>query len=139
MKGIILAGGTGSRLFPVTRVTNKHLLPAFNRPMIFYPLGTLVNAGIRDILLVTGGQDAGESLRLLSNRKDFGLRHNHALRLCPTMLVALRIALTWSLEGRTVDWNAINVYFWVISAPANLPCLESPSTEMIRRRAEETP
>ena len=75
MKGIILAGGTGSRLFPLTRVTNKHLLPVFNRPMIFYPIETLVNAGIQDILLVTGGQDAGDFLRLLSNGKDFGLRH----------------------------------------------------------------
>ena len=75
MKGIILAGGTGSRLFPLTRVTNKHLLPVYNRPMIFYPIETLVNAGIQDILLVTGGQDAGDFLRLLSNGKDFGLRH----------------------------------------------------------------
>ena len=75
MKGIILAGGTGSRLFPLTRVTNKHLLPVYDRPMIFYPIETLVYAGICDILLVTGGQDAGDFLRLLSNGKDFGLRH----------------------------------------------------------------
>jgi glucose-1-phosphate thymidylyltransferase len=75
MKGIILAGGTGSRLYPLTRVTNKHLLPVYDRPMIFYPIQTLVNAGIRDILLVTGGQSAGEFLRLLGNGKDFGLQH----------------------------------------------------------------
>src|SRR5579872_469821 len=75
MKGIILAGGTGSRLYPLTRVTNKHLLPVYDRPMIFYPIQTLVNAGIRDILLVTGGQSAGEFLRLLGNGKDFGLKH----------------------------------------------------------------
>ena len=75
MKGVILAGGTGSRLHPLTRVTNKHLLPVFNRPMIFYPIQTLVNAGIEDILLVTGGQSAGEFLRLLGNGKDFGLKH----------------------------------------------------------------
>ena len=75
MKGVILAGGTGSRLFPLTRVTNKHLLPVYDRPMIFYPIQTLLNAGIRDILLVTGGQNAGDFLRLLSNGKDFGLRH----------------------------------------------------------------
>jgi glucose-1-phosphate thymidylyltransferase len=75
MKGIILAGGIGSRLFPLTRVTNKHLLPVYDRPMIFYPIQTLVNAGITDILLVTGGQDAGEFLRLLGNGKDFGLKH----------------------------------------------------------------
>ncbi len=75
MKGIILAGGIGSRLFPLTRVTNKHLLPVFDRPMVFYPIQTLVNAGIEDILLVTGGQNAGEFLRLLGNGKDFGLQH----------------------------------------------------------------
>lgn len=75
MKGVILAGGTGSRLYPLTRVTNKHLLPVFNKPMVFYPLQTLVDAGIRDILLVTGGQDAGDFLRLLGNGKAFGLKH----------------------------------------------------------------
>ena len=75
MKGIILAGGIGSRLFPLTRVTNKHLLPVYDRPMIFFPIQTLVNAGITDILLVTGGQNAGDFLRLLGNGKDFGLKH----------------------------------------------------------------
>jgi glucose-1-phosphate thymidylyltransferase len=75
MKGVILAGGIGSRLFPLTRVTNKHLLPVYDRPMIFFPIQTLVNAGIRDILVVTGGQDAGDFLRLLGNGKDFGLKH----------------------------------------------------------------
>jgi len=75
MKGVILAGGLGSRLHPLTRVTNKHLLPVYDRPMIFYPIQTLVNAGIRDILLVTGGQGAGDFLRLLGNGKDFGLKH----------------------------------------------------------------
>ncbi len=75
MKGVILAGGTGSRLYPLTRVTNKHLLPVYDRPMIFYPIQTLVDAGIRDILLVTGGHSAGDFLRLLGNGKDFGLKH----------------------------------------------------------------
>lgn len=75
MKGVILAGGTGSRLYPLTRVTNKHLLPVYDLPMIFYPIQTLVNAGITDILLVTGGQNAGEFLRLLGNGKSFGLKH----------------------------------------------------------------
>ena len=75
MKGVILAGGTGSRLHPLTRVTNKHLLPVYNQPMVFYPIQTLVNAGITDILLVTGGRDAGDFLRLLSNGRDFGLKH----------------------------------------------------------------
>lgn len=74
MKGIVLAGGTGSRLYPLTRVTNKHLLPVYDKPMIYYPLQTLVDAGIEDILIVTGGNSAGEFLWLLRNGKDFGLQ-----------------------------------------------------------------
>jgi len=75
LKGVVLAGGTGSRLFPITRVTNKHLLPVYDKPMVYYPIQTLVNAGIQEILLVTGGKNAGEFLRLLGNGKDFGLKH----------------------------------------------------------------
>ena len=75
MKGIVLAGGLGTRLLPLTRITNKHLLPVFDRPMIYYPLQTLINAGITDILLVTGGQHAGDFLRLLGNGREFGLAH----------------------------------------------------------------
>lgn len=74
MKGIVLAGGIGSRLHPLTRVTNKHLLPVYDKPMIYYPLQTLVDAGIDNILIVTGGNSAGDFLRLLRNGKDFGLR-----------------------------------------------------------------
>lgn len=77
MKGVILAGGKGSRLYPLTRVTNKHLLPVYDRPMIFYPMQTLVDAGIREIIVVTGGQNAGDFLRLLSNGHDFGLQRIH--------------------------------------------------------------
>jgi glucose-1-phosphate thymidylyltransferase len=75
MKGIVLAGGLGTRLHPMTKVTNKHLLPVYDRPMIYYPIQTLVNAGIREILLVTGGNNAGDFLRLLGNGKEFGLQH----------------------------------------------------------------
>ena len=75
MKGIVLAGGTGSRLSPLTKITNKHLLPIYDKPMIFYPIQTLVDAGIRDILLVTGGRNSGDFLRLLANGKEFGLKH----------------------------------------------------------------
>ncbi len=75
MKGIILAGGTGSRLYPLTKITNKHLLPIFDKPMIYYPLQTLVEAGIKDILLVNGGRNSGDFLRLLANGKEFGLAH----------------------------------------------------------------
>lgn len=75
MKGIVLAGGTGSRLFPLTKITNKHLLPIYDRPMIYYPIQTLVDAGIQDIMVVTGGRNSGDFLRLLANGKSFGLKH----------------------------------------------------------------
>jgi len=75
VKGIVLAGGLGSRLRPLTAVTNKHLLPVYNQPMIYYPIQTLVNAGITDIMIVTGGSSAGDFLKLLGNGKAFGLKH----------------------------------------------------------------
>ncbi len=75
MKGVILAGGLGTRLHPLTKITNKHLLPVYDRPMIYYPIQSLINAGIRDILIVTGGNNAGDFLRLLGNGRDFGLEH----------------------------------------------------------------
>lgn len=75
MKGIVLAGGLGSRLNPLTKVTNKHLLPVYNQPMIYYPIQTLINAGIDDIMIVTGGNSAGDFLKLLGNGKEFGLKH----------------------------------------------------------------
>ncbi len=75
MKGIVLAGGLGKRLHPLTKITNKHLLPIFDKPMIYYPIETLVKAGIRDILIVTGGNNAGDFLRLLGNGQSFGLKH----------------------------------------------------------------
>jgi len=75
MKGVVLAGGLGTRLYPLTKVTNKHLLPVYDQPMIYYPIKTLINAGIDDIMIVTGGNSAGDFLRLLGNGKDFGLRH----------------------------------------------------------------
>ena len=77
MKGIILAGGTGSRMFPCTKVSNKHLLPIYNKPMIYYPLETFVNAGIKDVLIVTGGNSPGDFLKLLGNGKKLGLKELH--------------------------------------------------------------
>jgi len=77
MKGVILAGGLGTRLLPMTRVTNKHLLPVYDRPMIFFPIQQLVHAGITDIMVVTGGDHAGDFLKLLGNGKDFGLERLH--------------------------------------------------------------
>jgi glucose-1-phosphate thymidylyltransferase len=75
IKGVVLAGGLGSRLYPLTAITNKHLLPVWNKPMIYYPIQTLVQAGIRDVMIVTGGNNAGDFLRLLGNGKELGLRH----------------------------------------------------------------
>jgi len=75
VKGVVLAGGLGSRLRPLTAVTNKHLLPVYDQPMIYYPIQTLVNAGITDIMIVTGGNSAGDFLKLLGNGKAFGLKH----------------------------------------------------------------
>lgn len=74
MRGIILAGGLGSRLYPLTKVTNKHLLPVYHKPMIYFPLEKLVQAGIRDVMIVTGGTSAGDFMRLLGNGRNFGLK-----------------------------------------------------------------
>src|SRR3989344_925718 len=75
MKGVILAGGLGTRLYPLTKATNKHLLPVYNKPMIFYPIETLVKAGIRDIMVVTGGPHCGHLLSILKNGKELGINH----------------------------------------------------------------
>jgi glucose-1-phosphate thymidylyltransferase len=75
LKGVILAGGLGSRLYPLTHATNKHLLPIYDQPMVYYPIRTLVSAGIDDVMIVTGGPHAGDFLRVLRNGKQFGLRH----------------------------------------------------------------
>lgn len=75
MKGVVLAGGLGTRLYPLTKITNKHLLPVYNRPMITYPIECLVKAGIKDILVVTGGNNPGDFLKLLGNGKEYGVEH----------------------------------------------------------------
>ena len=105
MKGVILAGGLGTRLRPLTKVTNKHLLPIYDKPMIHYPIETLCKAGIRDIMIVTGGNSAGDFLRLLGNGSDFGLKDIYytyqegeggiadALRLCEHFAEGSRIAV----------------------------------------------
>ena len=75
MKGAILAGGLGSRLYPLTHATSKHLLPIYDKPMVFYPIQTLVHAGIDEVIIVTGGPHAGDYLRVLQNGRHLGLRH----------------------------------------------------------------
>ena len=77
MKGVILAGGLGTRLYPLTKITNKHLLPVYSKPMIYYPIEALVNAGITDIMIITGGASAGDFIRLLENGEEFGLKRLH--------------------------------------------------------------
>lgn len=105
MKGVILAGGLGTRLRPLTKVTNKHLLPIYDKPMIYYPIETLCKAGIRDIMIVTGGTSAGDFLRLLGNGAEFGLKDIYytfqegeggiadALRLCEHFAEGNRIVV----------------------------------------------
>jgi len=75
MKGVILAGGLGSRLYPLTHATNKHLLPIYDMPMVYYPIHTLVKAGVTEVIVVTGGPHAGDFIRVLKNGKDWGLTH----------------------------------------------------------------
>jgi len=74
LKGIVLAGGLGTRLYPITKITNKHLLPVYSKPMVFYPIWTLVDAGVTEVLVVTGGNNAGDFLRVLRNGEEFGLK-----------------------------------------------------------------
>lgn len=80
MKGVILAGGTGSRLYPLTKVTNKHLLPVYDKPMIYYPLQTLIDAGIKDIMIVSGRGHAGHFLELLGSGCEFGAKFTYEIQ-----------------------------------------------------------
>ena len=80
MKGIILAGGTGSRLYPLTKVTNKHLLPVYDKPMIYYPLQTLIDAGLNEILIVSGRGHAGHFLELLASGSEWGVRLTYEIQ-----------------------------------------------------------
>lgn len=117
MKGLVLAGGLGTRLYPLTKITNKHLLPVYDCPMIFYPLRTLVNAGIKDIMIVTGGNNAGDFLRLLGNGKKFGLKHlhytyqekeggiAHALGLAEHFAEGERVTVI--LGDNIIEWNIV--------------------------------
>jgi glucose-1-phosphate thymidylyltransferase len=101
IRGVILAGGLGSRLYPLTKVTNKHLLPVYDRPMIYHPLQTLVAAGITEILLVTGGNSAGDFLRLLENGEEFGCSLRYAYQRGEGGIAdALRLARDFASGGR---------------------------------------
>jgi glucose-1-phosphate thymidylyltransferase len=104
MKGVILAGGTGSRLFPLTKITNKHLLPVYDEPMIYYPLKTLINAGIRDIMIVSGKGHVGHFLELLGSGSDFGVRFSYEIQ-----KEAGGIAQALSLTKDFVDGDSVTV------------------------------
>jgi glucose-1-phosphate thymidylyltransferase len=128
LKGVILAGGLGSRLRPLTKVTNKHLLPIYDKPMIYYPIETLVKAGIRDIMIVTGGNSAGDFLRLLGNGSDFGLKDIYytyqegeggiadALKLCEHFAENERIAV---ILGDNILQDDISPYVRAFEAQAS--------------------
>ncbi|MFH0714702.1 MAG: sugar phosphate nucleotidyltransferase [Candidatus Diapherotrites archaeon] len=103
MKGVILAGGLGTRLFPLTKVTNKHLLPVYKKPMIYYPIETLLDAGIKNILIVTGEEHAGHFLKLLGNGKEFGAKFTYELQYGNTGISdALRLAEDFAGDEKIV-------------------------------------
>jgi glucose-1-phosphate thymidylyltransferase len=104
MKGVILAGGTGSRLYPLTKVTNKHLLPVYDKPMIYYPMETLINAGIKDIMIVSGRGHAGHFLELLGSGVDFGVHFTYEIQ-----EKAGGIAQALSLAEEFVDGDSVTV------------------------------
>lgn len=112
MKGVVLAGGTGSRLHPLTQITNKHLLPIFDRPMISYGIEALVKAGVSEIMLITGGTHAGEFLRLLGDGEEFGIgRLFYAYQAKPGGIAeALALAERFASGGRTVVLLADNIF-----------------------------
>ncbi len=141
MKGVILAGGLGSRLRPLTKVTNKHLLPVYDKPMIYYPLEALVGAGIDDIMIVTGGNSAGDFLRLLGNGKEFGLKDIYytyqegeggiadALKLCEHFAEGQRIVV---ILGDNIVQNSIKPHvdkFKAQKSGARLLLKEVPDPE----------
>lgn len=119
MKGVILAGGSGSRLYPLTRITNKHLLPVWNQPMIYYPIQLLVSAGIERILIVTGGNHAGEFLPLLGNGAAFGLKHlDYTYQEHPTGIAgALRLARHFVGDDDVCVLLGDNIFEYSIAGP----------------------
>lgn len=119
MKGVVLAGGLGSRLLPLTKITNKHLLPVYDRPMIYYPIQTLVSAGITDILLVTGGNSAGDFLRLLENGEEFGCSLRYAYQRGEGgIAAALQLARDFAAGGPLAVILGDNVFEQGIGAAA---------------------
>lgn len=110
MKGVILAGGSGTRLDPLTKVTNKHLLPVYDRPMIYYPIQTLVNAGIKEIMIISGKGHAGHFLELLRSGKDFGAQFSYGVQEEPGGIAqALDLAEDFADNGKIVVMLGDNI------------------------------
>ncbi|GAF97291.1 unnamed protein product, partial [marine sediment metagenome] len=111
MKGIILAGGSGTRLVPLTKVTNKHLLPVYNKPMIYYPLEILITSGIKNILIVSGPGHAGHFLNLLGSGKEFGVKLSYEVQgEAGGIAQALGLAEDFADEGRVAVILGDNIY-----------------------------
>jgi glucose-1-phosphate thymidylyltransferase len=111
MKGIILAGGTGSRLYPLTKVTNKHLLPVYDKPMIYYPLNTLISAGITEIMIVSGRGHAGHFLELLGSGVEFGVRLTYEIQeKAGGIAEALGLAASWADEDNVAVILGDNIF-----------------------------
>ncbi len=111
MKGIILAGGTGSRLSPLTKVTNKHLLPIYDKPMIYYPLETLTGAGVNEIVIVSGKGFAGHFVELLGSGKEFGAQISYEVQEQPGGIAqALGLCERWSGQEKVVVLLGDNIF-----------------------------
>lgn len=111
VRGVVLGGGTGSRLFPLTKLSNKHLLPVYNRPMIYFPINTLVKAGIKEILVISGAEYAEDFLRLLGNGKEFGAKFTYEIQEGHLGIAdALRLAKDFSSGGKIVAILGDNIF-----------------------------
>jgi glucose-1-phosphate thymidylyltransferase len=139
LKGIVLAGGLGKRLDPLTRVTNKHLLPVFDRPMVFYPIQKLVEAGIEEILVVTGGHHAGDFLRVLGNGREFGLQHlNYAYQEGEGGIAeALALAEHFADRGPVVVVLGDNIFSASIAAPVARFRAEPRGARVLLKQVED--
>lgn len=139
LKGVILAGGLGKRLFPLTKITNKHLLPVYNKPMIYCPVQTLVDAGIKDILIVTGGHHAGEFLRLLGNGAEFGLKHiNYTYQDGEGGIAdALKLAQHFAGNSRIVVILGDNIIEKDIKKPVNEFCKQPKGAKILLKKVED--
>lgn len=139
LKGVILAGGLGKRLFPLTKITNKHLLPVYNKPMIYYPIQTLVDAGIKDILIVTGGHHAGEFLRLLGNGAEFGLKHiNYTYQEGEGGIAdALKLAKHFADKDKIVVILGDNIIEKDIKKPVSEFCKQKKGAKILLKKVED--